>query len=224
MISRRNKGTRAIVKNSKGFTLVELIVSVGLFALVMLIATGAYFSLIALDKRARATGQVVSNLSFAMDTMARGIRTGSNFKCNNNQDADGQNANSTNGCDSFSYTDPNVNDPGTGVPPATVTYIQKLSDNTIGRCVGLPCTDTLASSLTDPAITIQRLRFYVRGVGTSNAQQPHVTFIVSGLMPAGNTCRSVIADTKRTGVVSGTCSSTVPFTLQEAATQRLIDY
>lgn len=222
MISRRNNDTQ------RGFTLVELIVSIGLFALVMLIATGAYFSLIALDKRARATGQVVSNLSFAMDTMARGIRTGANFKCITNQDADGQSANSTGGCDWFSYTDTGLN--------TTVTYIRKVdcngtACNTIGRCVGVvpaSCTDAAASSLTDPAITIQSLKFYVRGVGNSSAptwqQQPHVTFTVSGTMPAGNTCRSVIADTKRTGVVSGTCSSTIPFTLQEGATQRIIDY
>lgn len=192
-------------RSSTGFTLVELIVSVGLFALVMLIATGAYFSLIALDRRARATNQVVSNLSFAMDTMMRGIRTGTNFKCINNQDPDTQNANSSNGsCDSFSYSDTALN--------TTVSYILKTSNNTIGRCEGIApglCDNTNASSLTDSSITIQKISFYVRGVGTStpavSQQQPHVTFVLRGTMSAGP-------------------NKTVTFTIQQGATQRLIDY
>ena len=189
-------------KTPEGFTLVELIISVGLFALVMLIATGAYFSLIALDRQARATNQVVSNLSFAMDTMTRGIRTGTDFKCNNNtEDAFGNS--SSGACNSFSYSDTVLN--------TTISYILK-SNGTIGRCEGgLPgsCTDVNASALTDSTITLQKISFYVRGVGNTGAptwqQQPHVTFVISGRMPAGP-------------------NKTVPFTIQQGSTQRLIDY
>lgn len=198
-------------RKSSGFTLVELIVSVGLFALVMLIATGAYFTLIALDRRARATNQVVSSLSFAVDTMMRGIRTGTNYQCAGGSSSGGNNA--VGDCTSFSYTDINVSDPNTGVPPATVVYIKK-ANQTIGRCentIGnVTCTDANASSLTDSGITIQKLAFYVRGVGNGSAptwaQQPHVTFIISGLMSAGSGGKTVL------------------FTIQQGATQRLIDY
>ena len=219
MHTKRSKGFTP-QQSARGFTLVELIVSVGLFALVMLIVTGAYFSLIALDRRARATNQVVSNLSFAMDTMMRGIRTGTNFRCiDGSPDTDG---NSTNGnCHSFSYTDT--------ILSKTVTYISNPTNNTIGRCEGpLPCTNTNASPLTDSTITIQTLTFYVRGAGTNAApnwsQQPHVTFVVSGVIASGNTCPNVIADTKGNIAGNPTCSTTVPFTLQQASTQRLIDY
>jgi prepilin-type N-terminal cleavage/methylation domain-containing protein len=189
-------------EQQRGFTLVELIVSVGLFALVMLIATGAYFSLIALDRQARATNQVVGSLSFAMDTMTRGIRTGTNYQCTNSaEDAYGNS--SSGACTAFSYSDTALN--------TIVSYILK-ANGTIGRCEGVApgsCTDVNASALTDSSITIQKLSFYVRGSGTvsspTSAQQPHVTFVISGRMPAGP-------------------NKTVPFTIQEGSTQRLIDY
>ena len=186
----------------KGFTLVELIVSLGLFALVMLVATGAYYNLISLDRRARATNQVVNSLSFAVDTMVRGIRTGSNFQClSGSRDAFG---NSNDGsCNSFSYSDVVLN--------TTITYYLK-ADGTIGRCEGSPCTDLTASSLTDSGINIQKLAFYVRGVGTGNgnvpvrSQQPSVVIILGGTMPAGS------------------AGQTAPFSIQQSATQRIIDF
>lgn len=185
----------------QGFTLVELIVSVGIFAMVMLIATSAYFSLIALDRRARATNQIVSSLSFAVDAMSRGMRTGADFQCNNGS-ADAYGNYIAGDCTSFSYTD--------SVLGTTVTYIKKV-DGSIGRCQGSgSCLDANASPLTDPAITIQKLSFYVRGVGTgaspSWAQQPHVTFVISGELPGGK------------------AGEKVPFTLEGGATQRLTEY
>jgi len=190
----------------RGFTLLEMIVSVGLFAIVMMVATGAYFTLIALDRQARATNEVVNNLSFAVDTMTRGIRTGTNYKCiNGTHDSYG---NATNGdCTQFSYTDT-----GLGM---TVTYYLEAG-GTIGRCEGNGvCNDTTASKLTDPAITLSTsassygLVFYVRGVGSSspplNNQQPQVLFTIKGTMPG---------DSKGT---------LVPFVIEEDATQRYTD-
>lgn len=188
-------------KKIRGFTLVELIVSLGLFALVMLVATGAYYTLIALDRRARATNQVVSSLSFAMDTMVRGVRTGNTYQCLNGT-RDAYNNSSAGDCTSFSYMDTQLN--------TQVTYILK-GNGTIGRCEGAgSCLDDNASSLTDSIINIQKLSFYVRGVGTTVAPtyvlQPNVVFVLTGTMPGG----------------SG--GQTVPFSIQESATQRLIDY
>ncbi len=191
---RKNKGT-------KGFTLVELIISIGIFSIVMLVATGAYYSLIALDRRARATNQVVSSLAFAIDTMVRGIRTGYNYTCNNGTvDAYGNYV--VGDCNSFSYTD--------AVLGTTVTYILK-SNGSIGRCEGSgSCLESSASTLTDSSITIQKISFYVRGVGTASsptwAQEPHVTFVISGQLPAGSN------------------GQTVPFTIEEGATERLLEF
>jgi prepilin-type N-terminal cleavage/methylation domain-containing protein len=186
-------------RQPKGFTLVEMIVSIGIFALVMMVATSAYFTLISLDRRARATNQVVSNLSFAVDSMIRGIRTGTGYHCyNGSPDADG---NSISGaCTQFYYTDTNLT-----APNNVVTFYKETSDGTIRKCISSAVCITGGSVLTDPAITISSVVFYVRGAGSANDMQPQVLFTIKGAMPADSS------------------GSTATFVLEEAATQRLID-
>lgn len=184
---------------ARGFTLIEIIVSVGIFAIVMLVATSAYYSLINLDRRARATNETVNNLSFAVDAMTRGIRTGTNYQClNGSPDAYG---NSTTGtCTSFTYQDTSLSTSGS----VAVKYILK-TNGTIGRCEGGgACNDSTASSITDPSITITNLSFYVRGAGNTDDIQGQVLFTIRGTMPA------------EPGKVS-------TFVIEEAATQRQID-
>ena len=62
-----------------GYTLVELIVAVGLFALVMLLAAGAYLMMIGVNRQAQGIATGIDNLSFALETMTRSIRTGTNY-------------------------------------------------------------------------------------------------------------------------------------------------
>jgi prepilin-type N-terminal cleavage/methylation domain-containing protein len=49
-------------KNQKGFTLVEMLVSVALFSIVMTIATSTIFSIIAGNRKAQAINSVVKAL------------------------------------------------------------------------------------------------------------------------------------------------------------------
>lgn len=149
---------------NRGFTLLEMIVSVGIFSIVMLIAIGAYLVIINADRRARTTNDLATSLTFAVDNINRSIRTGSAYQC-----AGGTNCWPAGGS-SLALTD----DLG-----QTVTYLLK-TDNTIGKCSTLPCTTSNAISITDPRITIQSLVFYVAGVGTSDTLQPRVTFVIQG--------------------------------------------
>lgn len=181
----------------RGYTLLEMIVSVGIFSIIMLFVTGAYLTLISLDREVRATTALMTNLSFAVDSMARSIRTGNAYGC---ADSGGDpNSPGTNcaGTNRFSYYDTQLNQ--------KVTYIVK-SDGTIGRCTGGTCSSATAISLTDPNVTIASndLRFYVRGVGTSNTVQPQVTFVIRGTMIGSN-------------------NRSVDFSIQTSATQRRID-
>ncbi|MFA6969108.1 MAG: prepilin-type N-terminal cleavage/methylation domain-containing protein, partial [Candidatus Paceibacterota bacterium] len=66
---------------SRGYTLIELIIAVGLFALVMLLASGAYIMMIGLSRQAQGIATGINNLSFALETMTRDIRTGTNYNC-----------------------------------------------------------------------------------------------------------------------------------------------
>ncbi|HWU24515.1 MAG TPA: type II secretion system protein [Candidatus Paceibacterota bacterium] len=151
----------------RGFTLVELIVSIGLLTIVIVIAMSAYLSLISLDRKARATNDVMTNLSFAVEAMSRSIRTGSSYDCGGY----GGVANCVNGSSYFSFINEN-NQP--------VAFLLK-SDGTIGTCVNSGvCTSGNATTITDPRIRITNMTFYTQGAGTGDGLQPRVIFTVSG--------------------------------------------
>lgn len=65
----------------RGFTLVELMVSIAIFAVVMTISMGTLIVLIDTNSRAQGVHSVITNISFALDSMTRNIRTGFDFYC-----------------------------------------------------------------------------------------------------------------------------------------------
>lgn len=154
----------------RGYTLLEMIVSVGIFSLVMLAATSAYLALISLDREARATTDVVTNLSFVIDSMVREIRIGTDYACNNNQSS--PNCPSSPGT-SFGFVDSRS-------PARDVVY--SVSGDQV-----IVTIDGVASTLTDPRVHVDTLAFYVRGVGSSGAEatiQPQVIFVLKGTIEA----------------------------------------
>jgi type IV fimbrial biogenesis protein FimU len=179
-------------RRTRGFTLLELIVSVGLFMIVVTIAASAYLSLISLNRRAQATNDVSSNLAFVMESVSRSIRTGSAYDCGGG----GGTLNCwAGGSSTFSFT----NEDG-----QVTTYLRR-SNGTVGVCTGATCTDSSASSITDPRISITSLYFYVEGVGYGDGTQPRVLIALSG---------SITPDPR---------TAPVTFTIQTSATQRLLE-
>ncbi len=68
-------------KNS-GFTLVELIISLGLFTIVVFISTGAMLSLSDTNRKVKTMRIAMDNLNLALESMSREIRMGSVYTCN----------------------------------------------------------------------------------------------------------------------------------------------
>ena len=64
-----------------GFTLIEMIVSLAVFSVVVTISVGALLVLIATNQQLQNEQSVMTNLSFALDSMTREIRTGVNYYC-----------------------------------------------------------------------------------------------------------------------------------------------
>jgi prepilin-type N-terminal cleavage/methylation domain-containing protein len=89
-------------QTTAGFTLIEMIVSLALFSVVVTISVGALLVLIASNRQLQDEQAVLTNLSFALDSMTREIRTGSAYVCgsepnrngNSNIFRDGQNLDS----------------------------------------------------------------------------------------------------------------------------------
>ncbi|MBI4065656.1 prepilin-type N-terminal cleavage/methylation domain-containing protein [Candidatus Kaiserbacteria bacterium] len=153
-------GLRSPVSGLRGYTLVELIVAVGLFALIMMLASGAYFIMINLNRQIQGATTGINNLSFALETMTRDIRTGTNY--------------SNNSGTSFTFT---PSDGGTNVTYALGT--QQAPNGPVGDIT------KNGSALTDTSVNISSLMFYVSGTSRSDALQPRVTIIVSGEVSYG---------------------------------------
>lgn len=199
MIPRMSRITRSSAK-TRGFTLVELIVSIGLFTIVVTIAMSAYLALISLDRKARATNDLVSNLSFVMESMSRNIRTGTVYACGGY--GSGPNCWGGGGSSVFYFVDET---------PQSVTYRRTVLNGIggVGVCTGTTvCNDSNATPLTDPRINITNLTFYTDGVGTSApyaTKQPRVLFTVTGTITPDPT------------------SLPITFTIEGGSTERLIE-
>lgn len=64
-----------------GFTLIELMVSVTIFAIVMTISVGTLLVMIDATRKAQSLQAAMTNISFVSDSITRNIRTGYNYYC-----------------------------------------------------------------------------------------------------------------------------------------------
>ncbi len=152
-----------------GFTLIELIVAVGLFALVMTLASGAYLMMIGANRQAQALATGINNLSFALETMTRDIRTGSQY-CGGGSCVPG----------SFSFVD-------TDGQPVTYGFSNSASvcgGSTTG-CLTREVGVGTVSPLTDPSVNVSSVQFLTSGTSPSDSVQARVTIIVSGTVSSG---------------------------------------
>lgn len=59
----------------KGFTLVELMVSIALFSIVILVAISAVVTIVDVNRQSQSLTSVMTNFNFAVDAMTRTIKT-----------------------------------------------------------------------------------------------------------------------------------------------------
>jgi prepilin-type N-terminal cleavage/methylation domain-containing protein len=72
---------KRISKQHFGFSLIELMVALTIFSIVMTVAMGTLIVLIDANAKAQAVTSSMTNLTFAIDSMTRNLRTGRNFYC-----------------------------------------------------------------------------------------------------------------------------------------------
>lgn len=69
-----------------GFTLMEVMVSVSIFAIIITIGIGSLLTINTTLQKTRADRQAMDSLSYVMDTMTRQIRTGYEYNLKNSSD------------------------------------------------------------------------------------------------------------------------------------------
>ena len=67
--------------NLRGFTLVEMIVSLGIFAVVAVVALGALVRIMTANQKAQTLQSAMTNISFALESMSRELRSGITYHC-----------------------------------------------------------------------------------------------------------------------------------------------
>ncbi len=68
-------------KNSAGFTLIEVMISTGLFVVLMVLGITAIMNSNSLFKKNQDQRAIFDNMAFVVEDMARLMRTGSSFRC-----------------------------------------------------------------------------------------------------------------------------------------------
>jgi len=204
--------------NEKGFSLIEMLVATALFSMVMIVGVGALVSIIDANRKAQSLQSVINNLNFAVEQMSRTVRTGSQYRCQNNSNPPNlsqiQNTRDcntgaffafeeyggdvTDGADQAAYR---FIEEGTGPPSTRQGRLERCTSNCDNVANYVP--------VTAPEVDIDYFAFHVRGSGINTTgpeanQQARVTFVIVGT--AGDTARI------RTN-----------FNLQSTVTQRRLD-
>lgn len=168
-----------------GFTLVETIVAIGLFTIVLFIATSAFLSIVNADRKSRAVRIATDNLNLALEDMSRRIKTGWAYDCG----ATGAPTDCTGGADeSVSFTTL-LED---GITPVSLSYKRAVGPTECGGgfSVTQGCivrSDNIGPvAVTSPEIDITSLHFIVRGTAvTGDTNQPSVLVSLSGSLSSG---------------------------------------
>lgn len=147
----------------QGFTILELIVAIGLFSTVTSIAIGGFAAAMRAQRQAGSLITANSNISLVLEQMTREMRTGFDF-CVNGQSCP-------------SVTEVSFKNARSEV----VTYC--LSGDAVLRGVGGgACGAGNFERITADAIAVRHLRFYLRGNVAGDNLQPRITIAI-GVSP-----------------------------------------
>lgn len=168
--------TKLKTKKKKGFTLVELMVSISIFAVVMVASMGSILVMVNSNRKSQAVRSVLDNLSSTVDDMTREIRFGTNYHCGASG-TPSQPQNCASGDTSLTVLDSS----GT-----QVTY----------KIVGSSIVRTIAGAnyvMTSPDTNVQTMTFFVSGAqpySSGDLSQPRVLMVVTGTAGVGTANQS----------------------------------
>lgn len=186
-------------QKNRGFTLVEMLIAIGLFTLIASISLGAILNIFDANRRSRSTKTVVDNLNLSIENMVRTVRFGNNYHgfgeaCDDDDLEDPQN------CSVGGY--------GLAVQFEGDTVVYRFcegtndirwSDNAESGCEDM-------SPITSSDTMIEDAKFYVFGATDNpSLEQPYVIAVIRGYVGNKPTSQS-------------------KFSIQTVMSQRILDY
>lgn len=176
-----------------GFSLIELMVSLSIFSIVMTISLGTLLTLIDANTKAQALSSSMTNISFALDSISRNLRTGKDYYCagdiDTGHDELHDDYNGVNDC-------PNGNTVIVFTPGLNsedrIAYRLNEADHQIEQWVDVNGPDDtwvpITSNTPPGAVTINEFTITVVGsdpVSLSDEVQPQIAILIDGEVDAG---------------------------------------
>ena len=157
---------------AKGFTLIEIMTSVAIFAVVMVISMGSILSVLQANRKSESLKAVMDNLNLSVESMSREMRFGLNYNGGLVGDIHTPH-NCSVGCDSVAFL---ANDGHTEIVYRSLPGSGNIEKSTDAGATFVP--------VTAPEITIEDLKFYVLGALPSSEEvtplQPKVLIKIKG--------------------------------------------
>ena len=213
----------------RGFTLIEVLVSVALFTVVMVIALGALLAISSSDRKAESLKSVINNLNFSIDSMSRAVRTGVNWGCDASHTFNPTaGTNCATGGNEIMFTSSSgvvtyYRLESAGSPDGNGAAICGQKSPNIG-CIAKSTDGVSWLPITSPEVVITDYSgnvtpsylFYMSGATPADNTQPIVTITLSGFV----TVTGGATSQAQCGTASNQCSV---FHLQTSVTQRIYD-
>jgi prepilin-type N-terminal cleavage/methylation domain-containing protein len=172
--------------NTKGFTLVELIVSLALFTVVTLVAIGALLSIVGVNRKTQSAKSVINNLNLAVESISKSMRVGSSYHCEQvvgtfvPLDLDTpEDCPSGGNLIAFEGASGDRTD-------STDQIVYRLNGTQVEKSINGGASFL---GVTAPEVDVTEgvgLRFYVLGTSNSDGLQPRVIITLRGLVDFGN--------------------------------------
>ena len=169
-------------KNRKrqGVVLLELIVSIGLFIIVMFISVGSFLVVLNSHRQALATRKGVDSLAFVLEDVVRISRLGSLYHCDSSgtitlpQDCAGGAA----------YL---VLEPSGGDTADSTDQVIYMLDSSSGKGIVKKSVDggTIFIPLNSPDVDVQDLKFYVSGSDELDGNPARILITLKSLVDTG---------------------------------------
>jgi len=155
-----------------GFTLLELIISVGVFTVIMTIIVGALLVMSDAFHKTRSLRTAMENVSLATEGMIKKIRTGTNYDCNGITVAQDNCPGGSASTDRLQFK-------------ASSGIFYRYRWNSANQSIEVSTAPAASGPwstlypITAPEINITNFKFYVNGVGNI-VEQDYVTMTITG--------------------------------------------
>ncbi len=191
---------KPIIKNiNRGFTLIELMVSISLYTVIASVLISTVLLLANVNVRLRNSVFALNDMNLFLESLQRDIKMGSNFRCDNNNDGiapyvEVLGANSRAIPSDCIFDSTLVTSPTRGGGSRLIfkmqdgTYVLYTVDNT--RNIKIDKYNTVGAisstgyvfegAANSNNIKISSLRFYVDGTDQTDGRQPTITIKISG--------------------------------------------